>query len=95
MTQYVIRDWNLEVQLNLIKNIFFLGEFCFNCHNRLQTGTKSVGGEHNGSVHQRQAVPVHRAADDAARPRQPFLPTRVAHHLPGDAGRARHHALQT
>lgn len=44
-------------------------------------------------MHQRQAVPVHRAADDPPRPGESLLPARLAHHLPGDAGRAWPHAL--
>lgn len=51
--------------------------FCSPC-----IGTKGVGGEHNGPVHQRQAVPVHRVADDAAGPGQPLLPASVADYVP-------------
>lgn len=46
-------------------------------------------------MHQLEAVLVPGAADDAARPRQPLLPARVAAHVPRHARRARHHALQT
>lgn len=60
----------------------------------LCTGTKSISRKHNGPMHQRQALPVHGAYDDAAGPRQPFLPAGVASDVPCYAGCTGHHAVQ-
>lgn len=57
-------------------------------------GPEGAGGIHNGPVYKREAVPVHGAADDAAGPREPVLPGRVADHLPRDARCTRPYTLQ-